>query len=185
GVLEKAVSPEASPRLRAAALPLYIRLLDSVKAEEIAVAESKGSPAARATGAAVWGALAPRQPEAAAKALKAFGYDTSPEVRTEAARAYGYLKRDGADLIKRALLDTHAEVQRAAIDSAVTLAAVQPYAAPELLGHALTNVRPAMRKPIVEALGRIGQERPNVVIAPLARALRESDPATKAVAAST
>jgi HEAT repeat protein len=42
-----------------------------------------------------------------------------------------------------------------------------------------------MRKPIVEALGRIGAERPNLVIAPLARALRESDPATKAVAAST
>jgi HEAT repeat protein len=185
GLLEKAVSPESSPRLRAAALPLYIRLLDSVKAEEIAVAESKGSPAARATGAAVWGALAPRQPEAAAKALKAFGYDPSPEVRTEAARSYGYLKRDGAALIQRALLDTHAEVQRAAIDSAVILASVQPYAAPELLGHALLNVRPAMRKSIVEALGRIGQERPAVVIAPLARALREGDPATKAVAAST
>jgi HEAT repeat protein len=185
GLLEKAVSPESSPRLRAAALPLYVRLLDAGKAEELALAESKGSPAARATGAALWGALAARQPEAAAKALKAFGMDTSPEVRIEAARSYGYLKREGADLIRRALLDNHAEVQRAAIDSAVTLAAVQPYAAPELLGKALPNLRPPMRKAIIEALGRIGQERPNVAIAPLARALKESDPATKAAAAST
>jgi len=185
GLLEKAVSPESSPRLRAAALPLYVRLLDAGKAEEIALAESKGSPAARATGAAVWGALAPRQPEAAAKALKAFGFDSSPEVRTEAARSYGYLKRDGADLIRRALLDSKTEVQQAAIDSAVTLAAVQPYAAPELLGKALQNVRPGMRKNIVEALGRIGQDRPNLVIAPLSKALRESDPATKAAAAGT
>jgi HEAT repeat protein len=184
-LLEKAVSPESSPRLRAAALPLYVRLLDSVKAEELALAESKGPPATRATGAAIWGALASRQPEAATKALKAFLYDTSPEVRTEAARSYGYLKHEGAGLIQKALLDTHAEVQRAAIDSAVTLAAVQPYAAPELLGHALMSVRPPMRKPIVEALGRIGAERPNLVIAPLARALREGDPATKAAAAST
>jgi HEAT repeat protein/DNA-binding MarR family transcriptional regulator len=184
-VLEEAVSPESSPRLRAAALPLYVRLLDPAKAEEIALAESKGSPAARATGAAIWGALAPRQPEPAAKALKAFGLDPNPEVRTEAARSYGYLKRDGAALIQRALLDNHVEVQRAAIESAVTLAASQPYAAPELLGKALVNVRPPMRRPIVEALGRIGQERPNVVIAPLARALKESDPSTKAAAAGT
>jgi HEAT repeat protein/DNA-binding MarR family transcriptional regulator len=185
GLLEKAVSPESSPRLRAAALPLHVRLLDAAKAEEIAVAESKGSSATRATGAAVWGALASRQPEAAAKALKAFGMDPSPEVRIEAARSYGYLKRDGADLIRRALLDNNPEVQRAAIESAVTLAAVQPYAAPELLGKALTNVRPAVRKSIIEALGRIGQERPNVVIAPLAKALREGDPTTKAAAAGT
>jgi HEAT repeat protein len=184
-LLEKAVSPESSPRLRAAALPLYVRLLDPAKAEEIAVAESKGSPAARATGAAVWGALASKHADAAGKALKNFGYDPSPEVRIEAARSYGYLRRDGAALIQRALLDPNAEVQKAAIDSAVTLAAVQPYAAPELLGRALPNVRPAMRKPIVEALGRIGQERPNVAIAPLARALREGDAATKAAAAST
>lgn len=185
GLLERAVSPESSPRLRAAALPLYVRLLDSVKAEEIAVAESRGSAATRATGAAVWGALASRQPEAASKALKAFLHDPSPEVRTEAARSYGYLKRDGAGLLQKAILDGNAEVQRAAIDSAVTLAAAQPYAAPELLGRALMNVRPAMRKAIVEALGRIGLERPNVAIPPLARALREADPATKAATAST
>jgi HEAT repeat protein len=183
--LEKAVGPEASPRLRAAALPLYVRLLDPVKAEEMAAAESRGSSSARATGAAVWGALAAKQPDAAAKALKAFINDSSPEVRMEAARSLGYLKRDGAPLISKALLDPNADVQRAAIDAAVTLSAVQPYAAPELLGRSLATARPGMRRPIIEALGRIGQERPQSAIAPLARAYKTGDASTRAACAAT
>lgn len=184
-LLEKATSPEASPRLRAAALPLYVRLLDPARAEEIAVAESKGAPAARAIGAAVWGALAGKQPDAATKALKGFVYDPSPEVRIEAARSFGYLKREGAALIGKALLDPNPEVQRAAIESAVTLAAAQPYAVPELLGKAIMNVRPAARRWIIDALGRIGQEKPAAVMAPLARALKQGDPGTRAATAST
>ncbi len=184
-LLEQAVGPESSPRLRAAALPLYVRLIDPATAAEIAAVESRGSAAVRATGAAVWGALAITQPEAAGKALKAFVYDPSPEVRMEAARAYGYLKREGATLIQKALVDTNAEVQRAAIESAVILAPAQPYAAPEALGRALPNVRPAARRLIVEALGRIGQDRPNTVLPALARTLRESDGVTRATAATT
>lgn len=182
-ILEKAVSPEASPRLRAAALPLYARLLDPAAAEQMAVSESKGSPASRATGAAVWGALAAKHPDAAAKALKGFLYDPAPEVRTEAARGFGYLKREGAGLIQKALLDPNPEVQRAAVDSAVMLGTAQPYAVPEMLGRALRNVRPALRRSIVEALGKIGQDRPAMVIPPLARAVKEGDPATRAAAA--
>jgi HEAT repeat protein len=184
-LLEKATSPEASPRLRAAALPLYVKLLDPAQAEEIAVTESKGPPASRAVGAAVWGALAAKQPDAATKALKSFVFDPSPEVRIEAARSFGYLKREGAGLISKALLDPNPEVQRAAIDSAVTLAPAQPYAVPELLGKAVMNVRPAARRWIIEGLGRIGQDRPAAVMAPLAKALKQGDGGTRAAPAGT
>ena len=69
-MLEKAVRPEASPRLRAAALPLYARLIDPEQAEEIARSEMKGPPAARAAGAAVWGTVAMSRPELATTPLK-------------------------------------------------------------------------------------------------------------------
>jgi HEAT repeat protein len=184
-LLEKAVGPEASPRLRAAALPLYARLLDAEKAQELAVAESKGSAAARATGAAVWGAVAARQPDAAAKPLKGFLYDPSPEVRIEAARSFGFLRRDGAVLIGKALLDGNGEVQRAAVDAAVTLAGKEPYAAGELLSKAVRNVRPPIRRAIVEALGRIGQDRPQVAVVGLAHILKEGDSPTRAAVAGT
>ena len=65
--LEKAIKPEASPRLRAAALPLYARLVSPAEAEEIARNEMKGPPAARAASAAVWGAVAATRPDDALK----------------------------------------------------------------------------------------------------------------------
>ena len=65
--LEKAIRPESSPRLRSAALPLYARLVSPAEAEEIARNEMKGPPAARAVGAAVWGAVATTRPEEAAQ----------------------------------------------------------------------------------------------------------------------
>ena len=116
--LEKAIRPESSPRLRAAALPLYARLVSPAEAEEIARNEMKGPPAARASAAAVWGAVATARPDEASKALKAMLYDPSVETRTEAARAYGYLKRDGLDLVDKALKDPSPEVERAALESA-------------------------------------------------------------------
>src|SRR6185369_10439989 len=85
-LLEKAVRPESSPRLRAAALPLYARLVSPEEAEEIARAEMKGSPAARAAGAAVWGTVAISRPDVAAKPLKGLLYDPATETRLEAAR---------------------------------------------------------------------------------------------------
>ena len=54
--LEKAIRPESSPRLRAAALPLYARLISPAEAEEIARNEMKGPPAARASAGAPCGA---------------------------------------------------------------------------------------------------------------------------------
>ena len=103
--LEQAVSQQASPRLRAAALPLYARLIDPVAAEEIARTEMKGQPAARAAAAAVWGAVAATRPDLAAKPLKALVYDPSVEIRIEAARSFAFLKRDGIPLVEKALKD--------------------------------------------------------------------------------
>jgi HEAT repeat protein len=182
-VLERAVAPESSPRLRAAALPLHARLLDAAAAEQLALSESKGAPAQRAVGAAVWGAVAAKNPEAATKALKGFLYDPSPEVRAEAARAYGHLRREGGGLIQKALLDPNAEVTRAALDGAVALAATQPHAAVDLLGRALVTVRPAVRRSVVEALGRIARERPQHAIPALARTLKTGEPKTRELAA--
>lgn len=177
--LEQAVAPSASPRLRAAALPLHAKLTDPDRAEEIAIAESKGSASSRAAGAAVWGALAAHRPDAAAKALKGMVYDPSVEVRIEATRSFAYLRREGPALVQKALLDANPEVQKAAVDSAVTLAAGNPYAVTDMLGKAIRNVRPALRRSIVEALARIGESKPTIVAGPLARALKEADGSTR------
>ena len=182
-MLEKAIGPESSPRLRTAALPIYARLIDSAKVEELAASNSKGPPSLRATGAALWGVVAMKQPDTATRPLKAFLYDTSPEVRVEAARAFGYLKREGPELVRRAILDPHIDVQRAAIESAVHLAVAQPALIAEDLGHALSKVRPAARQAMVDALGQIGQNRPAAVLPPLARALKLGDAPTRTAAA--
>ena len=158
--LEKAIRPESSPRLRAAALPLYARLVSPAEAEEIARNEMKGPPAARASAAAVWGAVATARPDEASKALKAMLYDPSVETRTEAARAYGYLKRDGLDLVDKALKDPSPEVERAALESATALAAAYPFQVADILGGSLKTVRPGVRRNLVEALARLGEGRP-------------------------
>ncbi len=182
--LEKAIRPESSPRLRAAALPLYARLVSPAEAEEIARNEMKGPPAARASAAAVWGAVAATRPEEAFKALKTMLYDPSMETRAEAARAYGYLKREGLDLVDKALKDPSPEVERAALESASALAAAYPYQVAEILGRSLTTVRPAVRHSLIETLARLGEGRTAVAWPPLARAVKDSDAATRVAAAN-
>ena len=182
--LEKAIRPESSPRLRAAALPLYARLVSPAEAEEIARNEMKGPPAARASAAAVWGAVAATRPEEASKALKSMLYDPSTETRVEAARAFGYLKREGLDLVDKALKDPSPEVERAALESAAALAAAYPSQVAELLGRSLTTVRPAVRHSLIETLARLGEGRSAVALPPLARAVKDSDAATRIAAAN-
>jgi HEAT repeat protein len=182
-LLEKAVRPESSPRLRAAALPLYARLITPDEAEELARAEMKGSPAARAAGAAVWGTVAMSRPEDAAKPLKGLLYDPNTETRLEAARSFGYLKRDGITLCEKALKDPSAEVERAAIESALVLAPVSPYQVADMLGRAVRTVRPAVRRSVIDALARLGDSKPAAVVAPLAHALKDPDVGTRAAAA--
>lgn len=182
-VLEKAVAPDAPPRLRTAALPIYARLIDPAEVETLATAATKGPPAGRVTGAALWGVVAIKQPDSASRALKVFLYDQSPDVRAEAARAFGYLKREGPELVRRALVDPSPEVAKAAIESSIRLAASQPALVAEDLGHAMVKVRPATRKAIVEALGQIGQTRPAAVLPPLAKALKQSEIPTRVSAA--
>jgi HEAT repeat protein len=182
-VLEKAVAPDAPPRLRTAALPIYARLIDPAEVETLATAATKGPPAGRVTGAALWGVVAIKQPDSASRALKVFLYDQSPDVRAEAARAFGYLKREGPELVRRALVDPSPEVAKAAIESSIRLAASQPALVAEDLGHAMVKVRPATRKAIVEALGQIGQTRPAAALPPLAKALKQSEIPTRVSAA--
>ena len=182
-MLEKAVMPDASPRLRAVALPLYARLIDSSKVSELAMAASKGPPSGRVTGAALWGVVAIKQPDVAARPLKVFLYDPSPEVRVEAARVFGYLRREGPELVRKAMLDPNAEVQKAALDSALRLAVAQPGVIADLLGHLLANVRPGLRRFIVEALGEIGKPRSAAVMPALVRALKQGDVSTRGACA--
>jgi HEAT repeat protein len=182
-LLEKAVRPEASPRLRAAALPLYARLLTPEEAEEIARAEMKGSPAARAAGAAVWGTIAMTRPDLASKPLKALLYDPASETRLEAARAFGFLKRDGLELVDKALKDPNLEVERAAVESAMALTQANAYAIADMLGKAIKDVRPPVRRNVIDALARLGESKPAVALPPLARALKDTDTGTRAAAA--
>src|SRR5450759_768973 len=176
-------APDAPPRLRTAALPIYARLIDTGQVEHLAVIATKGPPTGRVTAAALWGVVAIKQPDNASRPLKVFLYDQSPDVRAEAARAFGYLKREGAELVRRAMLDPNPEVAKAAIESSVRLAASQAALVAEDLGHALAKVRPATRKLIVDALGQIGQTRPAAVLPPLARALKLGDIPTRVSAA--
>jgi len=182
--LEQAVGQSSSPRLRAAALPLYALLIEPTRAEEIARAEMKGPPAARAAATAIWGAVAVTRPDLATRPLKALVYDPSVEIRIEAARSFAYLKRDGLSLVDKALRDPNAEVERAATESALALAPINPSAVGTMLGKALTLVRPAVRRQIVEALGRLGETRPAAALPPLARALQEPDAATRTAVAT-
>jgi len=182
--LEKAIRPESSPRLRAAALPLYARLISPAEAEEIARNEMKGPPAARAASAAVWGAVAATRPEDAVKPLKSMLYDPATETRIEAARAFGFLRRDGIELTEKALKDPSPEVERAAIASALTLGAQNPNPIADMLGRAIKTVRPAVRKNLVEALAQLGESRPAAALPPLARAIKDSDVATRLAAAT-
>jgi HEAT repeat protein len=183
-VLEKAIRPESSPRLRAAALPLYARLISPAEAEEIARNEMKGSPAARAASAAVWGAVAATRPEDAVKPLKSMLYDPAVETRIEAARAFGFLRRDGIELTDKALKDPSPEVERAAIASALMLGAQNPNPIADMLGRAIKTVRPVVRKSLVEALAHLGESRPTAALPPLARAIKDSDVATRLAAAN-
>src|SRR5450631_178566 len=181
-VLEKAIRPESSPRLRAAALPLYARLISPAEAEELARTEMKGSPAARAASAAVWGAVAATRPDDALKPLKSMLYDPAMEIRIEAARAFGFLRRDGLDLTEKALKDPSPEVERAAIESALTLSAQYPGQIADMLGRAVKTVRPAVRRSLVEALAHLGESRPAAALPPLAHAIKDSDVATRLAA---
>ncbi|HEX2658052.1 MAG TPA: HEAT repeat domain-containing protein [Polyangia bacterium] len=183
--LEQAVSqPSASPRLRTAALPLYARFIDPMMAEEIARAEMKGSQSARAAGTAVWGAIAIAHPDQAHKPLAALVYDPSSEVRLEAVRAYALLKRNGIPLVEKALRDPSAEVERAAIDSAMALAPINPYAVGTMLGKAVNLSRPEMRRHIVAALGHLGETRAAAALPPLAHTLKDQDVGTRTAAAT-
>ena len=184
-VIEQAVSPEASPRLRAAALPLHAQIIDPAAAEELAQAEWRGSALSRAAAAAIWGALSKARPEGAAKALKVALFDSATEVRAEAARSLGNLRRDGLKLVQRALLDPKPEVQKAAIESAVALAGFNAYQVTEALGKALRLVRPAMQPLIVSALGQVGKGRAKVVLPPLVKAFKQGNPRTRREVAKT
>ncbi len=183
-LLEKAVRPETSPRLRAAALPLYARLVTPEQAEEIARTEMKGSPMARAAGAAVWGTVAMTRPDLATKPLHALLYDPATETRLEATRSFAYLKRDGIDLCDKALKDGNVEIQKAAIESALALAPVNPYQVAEMLGKAMKYVRVSVRHNVIDALARLGATKPAAAMPPLARALKDTDVGTRAAAAN-
>jgi HEAT repeat protein len=183
-LLEKAVRPESSPRLREAALPLYARLVTPEQAEEIARTEMKGSPAARAAGAAVWGTVAMSRPDVAAKPLKSFLYDPVTETRVEAARSFAYLKRDGLELVDKALKDGSAEVQKAAIESALALAPVNAYQVAEMLGKAVKTVRASARRNVIDALAKLGETKPAAAMPPLAKALKDQDVGMRAAAAT-
>jgi HEAT repeat protein len=181
-ILEKAIRPEASPRLRAAALPLYARLITPEEAEDLARGEMKGPPAARAASAAVWGAVAATHPDDAEKPLKSMLYDPGTEVRIEAARAFGFLHRDGLDLTEKALKDPSPDVERAAIESALALSGQYSVQVADILGKAVKTVRPAVRRNLVEALARLGESRPAAALPPLAHAIKDTDVATRLAA---
>jgi HEAT repeat protein len=181
-ILEKAIRPEASPRLRAAALPLYARLITPEEAEELARTEMKGPPAARAASAAVWGAVAATHPDDAEKPLKSMLYDPATETRIEAARAFGFLHRDGLDLTEKALKDPSPDVERAAIESALMLSGQYSVQVADILGKAVKTVRPAVRRNLVEALARLGENRPAAALPPLAHAIKDTDVATRLAA---
>jgi len=181
--IRAAISSQASPPLRAAALPLFVRLVPLEEGQAIARDEMKGSAQARATAAALWGVLAELDPLGARKALRTALFDPSTPVRTEAARGLGALERDGLALLARALLDPRPEVQRAAMASAIPLAEVNAYRVSEALTKALRLSRPAVWPEIVRTLGTVGRGRARVVLDSLMWAYRRGTRPTRTAVA--
>ncbi len=179
-VLDQVITGEVSPRLREAALPLRARLLPPDEA--LALALGKGPPTSRAAVAAIWGAVALKQPDRAAKVLKGFLYEPSPAARVEAVRAFAALRRDGVALVGKALLDGDQEVVEAALASAVDLARTQPSLVAEVLVRAFKTIRPAYRQEVALAMERIAQDRASAMFGPLALALRQGDVPSRKVA---
>lgn len=184
-VIARAAAADAPPRLRAAALPLHARLIPPDEAERIAQSEARGPVLSRAAATAIWGALAEQKTEAAAKAIKVALFDSAPEVRAEGARAAGNLRRDGVALIQRALLDPNAEVQKAALEAAVTIGKSNTFAAIELLTKAIRLVRPTLRPAIVDALGQAGAEKPQLALPGIIRAFKEGNVQARVQVAQT
>jgi len=124
------------------------------------------------------------RPDDAEKPLKTMLNDPATEVRIEAARAAGYLKREGLALVTKALADPSVEVERAALESALVLAQQNPGGVADMLGRAVKTVRAPVRKNLVEALARLGESRPAAALPPLARAIKDPDVTTRVAAAN-
>ena len=184
-VVAQAIASVDSPRLRAAALPIYARTISPEAAEELARNEAKGSGQARAAAAAIWATLIETRPEAASKALKAALLDPAPEVRAESARALGGLRREALALLPRTLLDPNIEVLRGGLQASVTLGPANFYAVVEALTKGLRVVRPAWRSDIVQALGKVGEKRANSVLFPLMKVFKEGPGEAKRTVART
>ena len=184
-IVAQAIATDGSPRLRAAALPIYARTISPDAALELARTESKGSGQSRAAAAAIWVTLIESKPDAASKALKAALFDPAPEVRAEAARALGSLRRDAITVLPRTLLDPNLEVLRGGLEASVSLAAGNFYAVVEALTKGLRVVRPGWRTEIVQALGKVGEKRANSVLPPLMKVFKEGPGEAKRTVART
>jgi DNA-binding MarR family transcriptional regulator len=184
-IVAQAIATDGSPRLRSAALPIYARTITPEAAEELARTESKGSGQSRAAAAAIWVTLIESRPEASSKALKAALLDPAPEVRAEAARALGFLRRDAITVLPRTLLDPNLEVLRGGLESSINLAAGNFYAVVEALTKGLRVVRPGWRTEIVQALGKVGEKRANSVLPPIMKVFKEGPGEAKRTVART
>ena len=147
----------------------------------------KGPPAARAASAAVWGAVALTRPENARKNRSRRCSPTpSTEVRIEAARAFGNLKRARHRTDRKSPLeDPSPEVERAAPGvGAGAGSRLSGPSSPTCWGARSRTVRPAVRKNLIEALARLGESQINRRHAGAgARAIKDSDAATRVAAA--
>lgn len=184
-IVAHAIASDESPRLRAAALPIYARTIEPEAAEELAHNENKGTVQSRAAATAIWAALVQSRPEAASKALKAALFDPAPEVRAEAARALGALRRDAITVLPRTLLDPNVEVLRGGLEASVVMATSNFYAVVEALTKGLRVVRPGWRSDIVQTLGKVGEKRANSVLPPLMRVFKEGPADAKRTVART
>jgi hypothetical protein len=126
--------------------------------------------------------VAATHPDDAEKPLKSMLYDPATEARIEAARAFGFLHREGLDLTEKALKDPSPDVERAAIESALALSGQYSVQVADILGKAVKTVRPAVRRNLVEALARLGENRPAAALPPLAHAIKDTDVATRLAA---
>jgi HEAT repeat protein len=171
-----------SPKLQAALMPLILRAKPEEAQAKVAEA-MKGPVPLRAAAAAAIGLL-PKTPTTAQQ-LKVLQYDSSQEVHAEAVRALPVLGREALPLLAKEAKESGAEVERAAVETLGSAASkLGAPSAVQTLETVVRTARASTRRAAIEALGRLGDQKPALAAGALGRMLRDKAPEVRGDAAN-
>ncbi len=171
----EAAASAASPKVSAAALPLYARVAPDAAARKLVSFTDPPVPV-RIAIAGAWGELARKNPDVAQPALEALLDDKSPQVRAAAARAYGRLGKVATDQLIKI---TKSEGGDVAEGAAWGLAAAVEAGAP--VGDAAVGIgqlwkkKGAAKRDAARVYAHLCKIKPNAFVSYAAAAARDND----------